>query len=433
MKLSVVAGLLLIATASSINAIPMVVPPSFMDGSVAPLHAPADAESVADSYIVVLKNHLHGEKVEQHTNWIKSLVAKDQNTFSSWLTSPSALGVRHVYNMPGLKGYAGTFGKNILDLIRRSDDVAFVEKDSIVYTSELQRNAPWGLARISHRETLNFKTFNKYKYEENGGEGVKVYVIDTGVNIDHVDFEGRAVWGQTVPSGDADEDGNGHGSHCAGTIAGKKYGVAKKASPVAVKVLRSNGSGTMSDVVSGVEWATEQHMKEAVKARKEGKPFKGSVANMSLGGGKSPSLDMAVNGAVEAGLVFAVAAGNDNRDACDYSPAAAENAITVGASTLYDDRAYFSNFGPCVDVFAPGLNIQSIWRGSKYATNTISGTSMASPHVAGLAAYILSLSEEGMSPKEVKDTIINFSTRNVLTKIPDDTPNLLIFNGALDE
>lgn len=127
-----------------------------------------------------------------------------------------------------------------------------------------------------------------------------------------------------------------------------------------------------------------------------------------------------------------MAAGNDNRDACDYSPAAAELAITVGASTLYDDRAYFSNYGPCVDVFAPGLNIQSVWRGSKYATNTISGTSMASPHVAGLAAYFLALEPEGATPKEIKDKIIAMSTKGALSKIPDDTPNLLIYNGAAD-
>ena len=172
------------------------------------------------------------------------------------------------------------------------------------------------------------------------------YVIDTGTNVDHVDFEGRAHWGKTIPTGDADEDGNGHGTHCSGTIAGKKFGVAKKANVTAVKVLRSNGSGSMSDVVKGVEWAATSHI-GSVKAAKDGKKkgFKGSVANMSLGGGKSRILDLAVNAAVDAGLHFAVAAGNDNANACNYSPAAAEKAVTVGASTLGDDRAYFSNFG----------------------------------------------------------------------------------------
>jgi cerevisin len=150
-------------------------------------------------------------------------------------------------------------------------------------------------------------------YTADGGEGVDVYVIDTGTNVDHVDFEGRAKWGKTIPQGDADEDGNGHGTHCSGTVAGKKYGVAKKAHVKAVKVLRSNGSGSMSDVVKGVEYAAESHTSEVKKA-KDGKRkgFKGSAANMSLGGGKSTLLDQAVNAAVDAGIHFAVAAGNDN-------------------------------------------------------------------------------------------------------------------------
>ena len=165
----------------------------------------------------------------------------------------------------------------------------------------LEKNAPWGLARISHRDGLTFGTFNKYLYTEDGGEGVDAYVIDTGTNIDHVDFEGRAHWGKTIPVGDPDEDGNGHGTHCSGTIAGKKFGVAKKANVYAVKVLKSNGSGTMSDVVKGVEWAAISHTDKVAAAKKgKSKKFKGSVANMSLGGGKSTTLDLAVNAAVDA-------------------------------------------------------------------------------------------------------------------------------------
>ncbi len=199
-----------------------------------------------------------------------------------------------------------------------------------------------------------------------------------------------------MPQNDVDEDGNGHGTHCAGTIGSRRYGVAKKANLIAVKVLGSNGSGSMSDVVGGVVWASDQAAKAAAKARAEYAAtgytaHKGSVANMSLGGGKSKALDQAVNAAVDNGMHFAVAAGNDNKDACNYSPAAAEKAVTVGASTIGDERAYFSNYGTCVDVFAPGLSILSTWTGSKTATNTISGTSMASPHTAGMLAYLLSL------------------------------------------
>jgi cerevisin len=304
---------------------------------------------------------------------------------------------------------------------------------------ETEKNAPWGLARISHRDSLSFGTWSKYLYSAQGGEGVDVYVVDTGTNYKHVDFEGRAHWGKTIPSGDADEDGNGHGTHCSGTVAGKKHGVAKLANVYAVKVLRSNGSGTMSDVVKGVEYAVTAH-KEQVKKAKDGKRkgFKGSAANMSLGGGKSTTLDLAVNAAVDNGLHFAVAAGNDNADSCSYSPAAAENAVTVGASTLLDERAYFSNYGKCNDIFAPGLNILSTWIGSDHATNTISGTSMASPHIAGLLAYMLSLQPASdsayavadITPKKLKANLISIATVGALSDVPSNTKNVLAWNGG---
>ena len=308
------------------------------------------------------------------------------------------------------------------------------ETPEIESNSTTEKNAPWGLARISHRDGLRFSTFDKYLYSADGGDGVDVYVIDTGTNYKHVDFEGRASWGKTIPSGDADEDGNGHGTHCSGTIAGKKFGVAKKAKIVAVKVLRSNGSGSMSDVVKGVEWAANSHSAkvEAAKKKEGKKGFKGSAANMSLGGGKSPTLDLAVNAAVDAGIHFAVAAGNDNADSCNYSPASAEKAVTVGATDLYDARAYFSNYGKCNDIFAPGVKILSTWKGSKYATNTISGTSMASPHIAGLLAYFLSLqpSKESdyavaaITPKKLKQNLMSIATQNKISDVPNNTKNV---------
>jgi len=308
-----------------------------------------------------------------------------------------------------------------------------IKKDNSSDT-EIEKNAPWGLARISHRDGLSFGTFNKYLYAADGGEGVDIYVIDTGTNINHVDFEGRASWLKTVPANDPDVDGNGHGTHCSGTVGGKKYGVAKKAHIKAIKVLRSNGSGTMSDVVKGVEVAAEAHI-AAVDAAKKGKGrkgFKGSTANMSLGGGKSPTLDKAVNAAVDVGIHFAVAAGNDNADSCNYSPAAAEKAVTVGASNLADERAYFSNFGKCNDIFAPGLNILSTWIGSNYSVNTISGTSMASPHIAGLLAYLLSLQPSkdsayavaDVTPKQLKAQLLSVGTRGALSNVPSGTANV---------
>lgn len=195
----------------------------------------------------------------------------------------------------------------------------------------------------------------------------------------------------------------------------------------------------MSDVVKGVEYAVQAH-NEQVKKAKDGKRkgFKGSTANMSLGGGKSTTLDLAVNAAVDAGIHFAVAAGNDNADSCNYSPASAEKAVTVGASTLLDERAYFSNYGKCNDIFAPGLNILSTWIGSEHATNTISGTSMASPHIAGLLAYLLSLQPSkdsafavaDITPKKLKENLISIATVGALSDVPSNTQNILAWNGG---
>ncbi|KAJ5573701.1 Subtilisin-like serine protease [Penicillium hispanicum] len=413
----------------------------------APILSSMNSEEIPDSYIVVFKKHIDTSAAAAHHSWVQDIHAiqrmelKKRSLFG--FDGEGFNGLKHTFHVAGsLMGYAGHFHEDVIEQVRRHPDVDYIEKDSEVRTNgdpAVEKNAPWGLARISHRDSLSFGTFNKYLYAEDGGEGVDAYVIDTGTNTEHVDFEGRASWGKTVPQGDADEDGNGHGTHCSGTIAGKKYGVAKKANVYAVKVLRSSGSGTMSDVVKGVEWAAEAHIKKT-KAAKAGKAkkFKGSVANMSLGGGSSRTLDLAVNAAVDAGIHFAVAAGNDNADACHYSPAAAENAVTVGASTLGDERAYFSNYGKCTDIFAPGLNILSTWVGSKYAVNTISGTSMASPHIAGLLAYYVSLQPSSdsayavaeITPKKLKEALITVATQGALTDIPSDTPNLLAWNGG---
>ncbi|KAK6360455.1 serine protease [Orbilia blumenaviensis] len=415
----------------------------------------ASDHEIPDSYIVVFKKGVDSEAVDAHHTWIqqthtaalkkRSQIPLNRKPSSSFLNTvvdevETLTGFKHSFDIAGtFKGYSGSFDEGTLDLIRSHPDVEYVEKDSKVWTNKddtpaVEKGSPWGLARISHRESLHFGNFNKYLYSGEGGDGVNVYVIDTGTNIEHVDFEGRANWGKTIPANDEDKDGNGHGTHCSGTIAGKKYGVAKKAHVYAVKVLKSNGSGTMSDVVKGVEWAVTDHLKRS----KEEKGLKGSVANMSLGGGKSTTLDLAVNAAVDNGIHFAVAAGNDNADACNYSPAAAQNAVTVGASTLADGRAYFSNHGKCVDIFAPGLNIQSTWIGSKYAVNTISGTSMASPHIAGLLAYFVSLQPAKdsafavgeLTPAALKKAMISIASADKLSDLPKQTVNLLAFNGG---
>ncbi|KAB8754751.1 hypothetical protein FH972_026542 [Carpinus fangiana] len=418
----------------------------------APVLSSVHSEAIPDRYIVVFKDHVSKSDATAHHEWVQDIHGSSENSKTD-LRKRSQVpffgdvfeGLKHTFNIAdAVKGYSGHFDQDILEQIRRHPDVDFVEQDSLVHTTgsddyQTEKDAPWGLARISHRDSLGFATYNKYLYTEDAGEGVDVYVIDTGTNIEHVDFEGRASWGKTIPEGDADEDGNGHGTHCSGTVAGKKYGVAKKAHVKAVKVLRSNGSGTMSDVVKGVEYATEAHAEEVKKAKNgKRKGFKGSTANMSLGGGKSPALDKTVNAAVEAGIHFAVAAGNDNANSCNYSPAAAAEAVTVGASTISDERAYFSNYGKCNDIFAPGLDILSTWIGSKYATNKISGTSMASPHIAGLLAYLLSLQPAkdsayavaDITPKKLKASLISIATQGALDDVPSDTTNILAWNGG---
>ncbi|CAR27058.1 hypothetical protein ZYGR_0I03310 [Zygosaccharomyces rouxii] len=417
----------------------------------APLVVPEDTLGVLENrYIILFKKGVNPQEIGFHRELIEQVHLQEvsqlpeEHSFFEGIRldgvydSPLG-GIDHTFDINGmLMGYSGYFPSKVLDVIRMSPLIEMVEQDSVVYTqkADTENGAPWGLARISHRERLNLGSYNKYLYDEQGGSGVTSYVIDTGVNVHHNQFGGRAKWGKTIPAGDLDEDGNGHGTHCAGTIGSSTYGVAKGADIVAVKVLRSNGSGSMSDVLKGVEWAAQDHQ-NAVKQKKPG--FKGSTANMSLGGGKSPSLDQAVNAAVAAGLNFAVAAGNEDQDACNTSPASASGPITVGASTLSDDRAYFSNYGKCVDVFAPGLNILSTYIGSDSSTATLSGTSMASPHVAGLLAYFLSLQPgsdsefdagSSISPDQLKKKLLAFSTKDVLSDIPSGTPNLLIYNGG---
>jgi len=416
----------------------------------APLLSSSNAKTIPNSYVVVFKKDVTHEAANDHHTWVQSVHLNHENTKTELrkrdqfpFQDTVFEGLRHTYNIAGsLLGYSGHFDDEVIEQVRRQPDVEFIERDIEMHTltdPALEKNAPWGLARISHRNSLSFGTFNKYLYTDGAGQGVDAYVIDTGTNIDHVDFEGRASWGKTIPINDEDKDGNGHGTHCSGTVAGKKYGVAKKANIYAVKVLKSNGSGSMSDVVKGVEFAANAHTDKVQAAKKgKGKKFKGSVANMSLGGGKAQILDLAVNAAVDAGLHFAVAAGNDNADSCNYSPAGAKNAVTVGASTLADERAYFSNFGTCNDIFAPGLNILSTWIGSKYAVNTISGTSMASPHICGLLAYFVSLqpSKESayavaeITPKKLKENLIAIGTIGALSDVPSNTENILAWNGG---
>ncbi|MEU1577421.1 S8 family serine peptidase [Streptomyces collinus] len=286
--------------------------------------------------------------------------------------------------------------------------VVQVKKFSINAT---QDNPPsWGLDRLDQADTAGD---SKYTYPDGAGEGVTAYVIDTGVRTTHKDFGGRAASGFDAVDNDNDAtDGNGHGTHVAGTIAGTTHGVAKKAKIVAVRVLDDNGSGTTEQVVAGIDWVTKNH--------------KGpSVANMSLGGGADEALDEAVRKAVASGVTFAVAAGNESADAGQGSPARVKEAITVASSTKDDKQSDFSNFGAVVDVYAPGSGITSAWNDSDEGTKTISGTSMATPHVVGAAAVYLA-GHKDATPDQVAKALTDGATADKISNPSQGTANKLL-------
>lgn len=295
--------------------------------------------------------------------------------------------------------------------------VDYIEQDSVVQlivpisTNQQQSPTPsWGLDRID-QQLLPLD--NAYNYTNNGA-GVTAYVIDTGIYIEHGDFSGRASVGTDIIN-DGNGDCNGHGTHVAGTIGGTQYGVAKNVNLVSVRVLNCTGSGTTSGVIAGVDWVTTTHTSSP------------AVANMSLGGGRSTALDTAVNNSINDGVTYVVAAGNSGRNACYSSPARVPAAITVGATSETDDRPSWSNYGRCLDLFAPGLSITSDWI-APLLTNTISGTSMASPHVAGVVALML---EENAiaTPSQISTALINESTKGIVINPGRYSPNRLLYTS----
>lgn len=300
--------------------------------------------------------------------------------------------------------------------------VSFVEQDSVIqlivpYSVSTQTPTPsWGLDRIDQ----NYPPLNNiYNYSYDGTD-VHAYVIDTGIRFTHSQFGGRAAYGfDVINDGQNGNDCNGHGTHVAGTIGGADYGVAKNVALIAVRVLDCSGSGTTSGVIAGVDWVTTKAAKPA-------------VANMSLGGGKSTALDTAVNNSVNSGISYAIAAGNSNQNACNFSPARVASAVTVGATTSTDSRASYSNYGSCLDLFAPGSGITSAWNSSDTAINTISGTSMATPHVAGVIALILQYQSQNQlstAPNKIAALLTQQSTANVVSNSGIKSPNLLLFSN----
>ena len=326
------------------------------------------------------------------------------------------LRVRFVYEH-ALKGYAADVPAGVEGAIASDPLVAFIESDSQMAAIATQTSPPWGLDRIDQRSRPPSGTFTYTRT----GAGVKAYVIDTGIRFSHSQFGGRAVSGtDTIDGGNAD-DCHGHGTHVAGTIGGTTYGVAKAVSLVGVRVLNCAGSGATSGVIAGVDWVTGNHG--------AGQP---AVANMSLGGGASSALDTAVRNSIADGVSYAVAAGNGNilgfaDDACFYSPARVPEAMTISATDSSDRKASWGNYGSCVDWFAPGVSILSAWYTSDTATNTISGTSMATPHTAGVAALHLQGSP-GASPGSVRTALYDLTTKGVVTSSSTANNHLLFTN-----
>jgi len=358
--------------------------------------ASARTESV-ESYIVTFKNYTQSTQVDS--------VARE-------------LGIQTKFTYRSIfRGFSAGLNERQIQALSRNPQIDFIEKDGAVSISETQLSATWGIDRVDQRL---LPRSGSYVYGSKG-ENVRTYIVDTGVLSTHQEFTGRMLSGYTVfADGRGSSDCNGHGTHVAGTVAGTTYGVAKKSLVVPVRVLDCNGSGLWSGVVAGLDWISANHPSGT-----------SGVANMSLGGGANTTVDNAVARLINAGVTVVVAAGNSTADACNSSPARVPSAITVAASTSSDVLASYSNFGRCVDIIAPGSSITSAWYTGVSATSTISGTSMASPHVAGAAALIL---ESGnASPSTVNSTLIANSTLNRITlssaAVTASTPNRMLFTN----
>ncbi|SCL25719.1 S8 family peptidase [Micromonospora inyonensis] len=356
--------------------------------------------AVADSYVVVLKE----------TSVARTGVDASARSLAREYGGTVARTYQHA-----LRGFEVRLSESAARRLAAHPSVQYVQQNHRVSIAATQSPTPsWGLDRVDQR---NLPLNNSYTYPNNGS-GVRAYIIDTGIRFSHGDFGSRAVSGFDAIDGGSADDCNGHGTHVAGTVGGTAYGVAKGATLVGVRVLDCGGSGTYAQVIAGIDWVTGDH-----------DPGERAVANMSLGGGFDQATNDAVTRSIADGVSYAVAAGNESgSNACNVSPASTPTAITVGATESTDARASYSNIGTCLDIFAPGSAITSAWHTGDTATNTISGTSMASPHVAGAAALVLA-ANPSHTPQQVRDKLVNDATGNVVTNPGTGSPNKLLYTG----
>ena len=361
------------------------------------------AQPIEHQYIVVLKED---DAARVSNGLIRSQRASD---VAARMASSHRFQVAHTYEH-ALRGFVARADDAALAKLLADPSVAYVEEDGYVSIDATQSNATWGLDRVDQRaRPLN----GTYVYNRTAA-GVHAYIIDTGVLGTHSQFSGRMGNGYTaIADGRGTTDCNGHGTHVAGTVGGSTWGVAKGVTIHPVRVLGCTGSGSNSGVIAGMDWVAANRITPA-------------VANMSLGGGFSQATNDAVQRMINRNVTVVVAAGNNNANACNYSPASAPNAITVGSTTNTDARSSFSNFGTCLDIFGPGSSITSAWYTSTTATNTISGTSMASPHVAGAAALYLAINPSA-TPATVRNAIVNNATTGVVTSAGTGSPNRLLY------